>query len=206
MRAWGGLDACIREGVVAICAAFGLDWIHGALVVPSGTTVETNITAKALLDSSEIVAEVMTALNLILLGEQSEKRETGPDGKPDGRACAEEPAAEGEGAGVELLDVDLWLEKTIPLLNTSDSDKWITSSAAAGMLNVKSHALREDRSKNRAKYQHSQGTCGIDGKGRWWRREPGKQHVWYYLPSLSGDFNHKDAQPAQPLRATQNKS
>lgn len=89
MRAWGGLDGSIREGVVAICAAFGLDWIRTAFVVPRGTTVVTNITAKALLNSSEIVAEVMTALDLILLGGQSEKRETGPDGKPDERARTE---------------------------------------------------------------------------------------------------------------------
>lgn len=93
-------------------------------------------------------------------------------------------------------NIDTWLEEMIPLLKTHDSDEWITSRAAAELLKVKSSALRVGRSKNRAKYQHSQGTCGIDGEGRWWRREPRKQDVWYYLPSLSGDFRHKDAHPA----------
>ena len=88
------------------------------------------------------------------------------------------------------------------VLNTLDSEIWISSIAAAVLLKVKSPALRVGRSKNRAKYQHSQGTCGIDSEGRWWRKEPGKQDVWYYLPSFSGDFRHRDAQPAQPLRAT----
>jgi len=45
MRAWGGLDNRIWAGIVAICAAFGLDWSRLALVVPRGTAVETNITA-----------------------------------------------------------------------------------------------------------------------------------------------------------------
>ncbi|UCC32268.1 MAG: hypothetical protein JSU86_08285 [Phycisphaerales bacterium] len=102
--------------------------------------------------------------------------------------------------------IDLWLEETIPLLNTSDSDKWITSIAAARLRNVANSALRQERSKTRARFRHSQSTCGIDGKGQWWRKEPGKQDVWYYLPSLSDHFKHRDAQPVQLLRATQNKS
>ena len=94
--------------------------------------------------------------------------------------------------------IDLRLEETIPSLDTNDEEHWITAIAASRELksNTSTDALKTSRSRSRARYRHSKGTVGIDGKGRWWRQERNTQDIWYYMPSLSDDFEHRDAYPA----------
>lgn len=91
--------------------------------------------------------------------------------------------------------IDVWLEETIPSLDTNDEEHWITAIAASRELksNVSTDALKTSRSRSRARYRHSKGTVGIDGKRCWWRQERNTQDIWYYVPSLSDDFEHRDA-------------
>lgn len=80
------------------------------------------------------------------------------------------------------LDELVRIEEDTPPLNTKNR-QWITASEAVAKGEAKS--LDSLKSMRRQGRQNLDITFGVDKAGRKWRKEPGKQSIWYWVKTLS---------------------